>query len=87
MADLGIEINMIIPDKASVEDLQNLPRAWFNFIPYRELGLMAAEHLQREYEMPYVDITPMGVVETARCIRAMAKVINQQGGVMLTMKN
>ncbi|MBE9221338.1 ferredoxin:protochlorophyllide reductase (ATP-dependent) subunit B [Cyanobacterium stanieri LEGE 03274] len=80
MADLGIEINMIIPDKASVQDLQNLPRAWFNFIPYRELGLMAAEHLQREYGMPYVDITPMGVVETARCIREIAKVINQQGG-------
>jgi light-independent protochlorophyllide reductase subunit B len=34
---------------------------------------MAAKYLQQEFDMPYVDITPMGVVETARCIRAIAK--------------
>jgi len=79
MADLGIEINAVIPDKASVHDLKNLPRAWFNLIPYRELGVMTAEYLAKEFEMPYVDITPMGVVETARCIRKIQEVINAQG--------
>jgi light-independent protochlorophyllide reductase subunit B len=29
--------------------------------------------------MPYVDITPMGVVETARCIRKIQEVLNAQG--------
>ena len=79
MADLGIEVNAVIPDKASVHDLKNLPRAWFNLVPYRELGLMTADYLAKEFDMPYVDITPMGVVETARCIRKIQEVINAQG--------
>jgi light-independent protochlorophyllide reductase subunit B len=79
MADLGIEVNAVIPEGASVHELKNLSRAWFNLLPYRELGLMTAEFLQTEFGMPSVDITPMGVVETARCIRAIQKVLNEQG--------
>lgn len=79
MKDLGIEINEVIPESASVHELKNLPRAWFNLVPYRELGLIAARYLQEEFGTPYVDITPMGVVETARCIRKIQQVINKQG--------
>jgi light-independent protochlorophyllide reductase subunit B len=79
MADLGIEVNEVIPEGASVHNLRNLPRAWFNLVPYRELGLMAATYLEKEFGMPYVDTTPMGVVETARCIRQIQKVLNAQG--------
>jgi light-independent protochlorophyllide reductase subunit B len=82
MADLGIEVNAVIPEGASVHELKNLPRAWFNLVPYRELGLMAATYLQDEFNMPFVDITPMGVVETARCIRAIQTVLNEQGANM-----
>jgi len=78
MADLGIEVNAVIPEGASVHELKNLPRAWFNLVPYRELGMMAAEYLKTEFGMPLVDITPMGVVETARCIRAIQKVLNER---------
>ncbi|WP_088894400.1 ferredoxin:protochlorophyllide reductase (ATP-dependent) subunit B [Leptolyngbya ohadii] len=79
MGDLGIEVNAVIPDGASVHELKNLPRAWFNLLPYRELGLMTAEYLKAQFEMPFVDITPMGVVETARCIRAIQQILNGQG--------
>ncbi|NET35804.1 MAG: ferredoxin:protochlorophyllide reductase (ATP-dependent) subunit B [Cyanothece sp. SIO1E1] len=79
MTDLGIEVNEIIPEGASVENLKNLPRAWFNLVPYREVGLMAARYLEAEFGTPYVDITPMGVVETARCIRKIQTVLNAQG--------
>jgi light-independent protochlorophyllide reductase subunit B len=82
MADLGIEVNDIIPEGASVENLKNLPRAWFNLVPYREVGLMTAKYLESEFGMPYVDITPMGVVETARCIRRIQEVINPQGAAV-----
>ena len=34
---------------------------------------MAAEYLKEAFEMPFVNITPMGVVETARCIRAIQR--------------
>ncbi|MDJ0735325.1 MAG: ferredoxin:protochlorophyllide reductase (ATP-dependent) subunit B [Nostocaceae cyanobacterium] len=79
MTDLGIEVNAVIPEGASVHELKNLPRAWFNLCPYRELGLMAAKYLEAEFGTPYVDITPMGVVETARCIRKIQQIINAQG--------
>ncbi|MGL4499262.1 MAG: ferredoxin:protochlorophyllide reductase (ATP-dependent) subunit B, partial [Planktothrix sp.] len=79
MVDLGIEINEVIPEGASVKNLKTLPRAWFNLVPYRELGLMTAKYLEEEFGTPYVDITPMGVVETARCIRKIQQVINAQG--------
>ncbi|NJN71651.1 MAG: ferredoxin:protochlorophyllide reductase (ATP-dependent) subunit B [Limnothrix sp. RL_2_0] len=79
MADLGIEINLILPDKASVHDLKKLPKAWFNLVPYRELGPMTAKYLEEEFGTPCVDITPMGVLETARCIRKIQQVVNAQG--------
>ena len=79
MADLGIQVNAVIPEGASVHDLQKLPQAWFNLVPYREIGRMTADYLQAEFGMPTVDITPMGVVETARCIRAIQDTLNQQG--------
>ncbi len=80
MADIGVEVNAVIPEGASVLELKNLPKAWFNLVPYREIGLMTAEFLKEEFGMPYVDITPMGVVETARCIRNIQDVVNAQGG-------
>jgi len=80
--DLGIEINLVIPDGASVTQLDQLPRAWFNFVPYREVGTMAAEYLQQACDMPYVDVTPMGVVDTARCIRAIQATLNARGAAV-----
>jgi len=80
MADLGIEVNAVIPEGASVHEIKNMPRAWFNLVPYRELGLMSASYLEQEFGTPCIDITPMGVVETARCIRKIQQVINAQGG-------
>lgn len=79
MADLGIEVNTLIPEGASVNDLKKMPKAWFNLIPYRELGLTTARYLEEQFGTPYIDITPMGVVETARCIRKIQQVINAQG--------
>ncbi len=81
MADLGITVNLVIPEGAAMEDLKNLPRAWFNLVPYRELGPMTATYLESEFDMPYVDITPMGVVETARCIRAIQQLLNDRDHV------
>ncbi|NER79984.1 MAG: ferredoxin:protochlorophyllide reductase (ATP-dependent) subunit B [Leptolyngbya sp. SIO1D8] len=79
MESLGIEINVILPDGATVGDIRALPRAWFNLVPYREIGLQTADYLQSTFGQPFVDITPMGLVETARCIRAIQKVLNAQG--------
>nr|WQA10880.1 ChlB subunit of protochlorophyllide reductase [Streptosarcina sp. YL-2023a] len=73
--DLGIAVNQVIPEGGSVTNLKNLPKAWFNLIPYREVGLMAAKFLEKEFNMPYVATTPMGVVDTATCIREIETII------------
>ena len=41
---------------------------------------MAAEYLEKEFGMPYVSTTPMGVVDTARCIREIQSILNSQAG-------
>jgi light-independent protochlorophyllide reductase subunit B len=78
-SDLGIKVNEIIPEGASVHQIKNLPKAWFNFIPYREVGLLTAEYLEKEYQMPYIDITPIGIIETARFIRKIQLVLESLG--------
>lgn len=76
--DLDIEINEIIPEGGSVLNLKKLPKAWFNLIPYREIGLMAAKYLEKEFNIPYVATTPMGLVDTAICIREIEELLNKQ---------
>lgn len=74
--DLGIEINVIIPEGGCVNTLKNLPKAWFNIVPYREVGLMTAKFLENEFNMPCISITPMGIVDTANFIRKVFSTIN-----------
>nr|QNH93647.1 protochlorophyllide reductase ChlB subunit [Christensenia aesculifolia] len=76
LQDLGIGVNQIIPEGGSVEHLQDLPKAWFNIVPYREVGLMTAKYLEREFGMPYISTTPMGIVDTAEFIRQMENFVN-----------
>ena len=73
--DLGIHVNQVIPEGGSVTSLRKLPKAWFNLVPYREVGLMTAFYLEDRFNMPYVSTTPMGVIDTGTCIREMAQII------------
>jgi light-independent protochlorophyllide reductase subunit B len=75
--DLGVEVNEVVPEGSSVTNLKNLPKAWFNVVPYREVGLMSALYLEKEYEMPYVAITPMGIRDTAEFIRQIGDILER----------
>lgn len=77
--DLDIEINQVIPESASVNNLKNLPKAWFNFVPYREIGIMTAQFLQDQFDMPFVSITPMGILNIKDCIESISKILHTQG--------
>lgn len=79
LADLGISINMIMPTGVSVQDLVNLPKAWFNIVPYREIGLKTAEYLKEKYDMPYISTAPIGVMETGYFIRQIKDILKKQG--------
>ena len=78
--DLGIQINQVIPEGGSIKNLKSLGRAWFNIVPYREVGLMAAHYLEKEFSMPYVNTTPMGVIDTATFVREVARIVNTIAG-------
>lgn len=79
--ELGIQVNEILPEGGLVKNIKNLPRAWFNIIPYREVGLMAAIYLQQEFGMPYVSTTPMGLVETAEFIREIGNILDKENSL------
>jgi light-independent protochlorophyllide reductase subunit B len=76
--DLDIEINEVLPEGGDVNSLKNLPKAWFNIVPYREVGLMTAIYLEKEFQMPYTSITPMGLVDTAAFIREIASICQKR---------
>nr|UZA61361.1 ChlB subunit of protochlorophyllide reductase [Chlorogonium euchlorum] len=80
LTDLGIEVNEIIPEGGTVNCLKNLPKAWFNIVPYRENGLMTAVYLEKEFSMPYTNIIPMGIVDTAAFIREIGNICRSYPG-------
>nr|YP_007026129.1 protochlorophyllide reductase ChlB subunit [Apopellia endiviifolia]AFU88839.1 protochlorophyllide reductase ChlB subunit [Apopellia endiviifolia]WIA67722.1 protochlorophyllide reductase ChlB subunit [Apopellia endiviifolia]WKW94931.1 protochlorophyllide reductase ChlB subunit [Apopellia endiviifolia] len=86
LQDLGVEINQVIPEGGFVENLHQLPKAWFNLVPYREVGLMTAIYLEKEFGMPYISTTPMGIVDIANCIRRIQKQINVLAPILLNDK-
>jgi light-independent protochlorophyllide reductase subunit B len=84
--DLEIHVNEVIPEGGSVENLRNLPKAWLNIVPYREVGLMTAQYLEKEFGMPYVAVTPMGLVATAEFIRQIQTEINRWAPIFIGEK-
>nr|QKV47235.1 protochlorophyllide reductase ChlB subunit [Lepisorus hederaceus] len=76
LGELGIAVNQVIPEGGYLKYLGDLPRAWFNVVPYREVGLMTATLLEKEYGMPYISITPMGISNTANFIAQIGKLVN-----------
>lgn len=77
--DLGVEVNEIIPEGCSVHQLKNLPKAWLNIVPYREIGLMTAVYLEKAFGMPFVSTTPMGVIDTGNFLKQVFEKINEVG--------
>ena len=77
LADLGIDVNLVLPEGAAITDLTKINKAWFNIVPYREVGLMAANYLEEELNMPYIDICPFGLVETKNFINEIKNLINK----------
>nr|YP_010835322.1 protochlorophyllide reductase subunit B [Cryptomonas gyropyrenoidosa]WFQ82997.1 protochlorophyllide reductase subunit B [Cryptomonas gyropyrenoidosa] len=78
-ADLDIDVNLCIPEGASVKSLRTLTSAWINIIPYREVGLLTAEYLKKEFQIPYVSTCPMGILEIASFIREIQVILTSQG--------
>jgi light-independent protochlorophyllide reductase subunit B len=76
LLDLGIKVNLVLPEGTSVAELKTINKAWFNIVPYREVGLMAAKYLETELNIPYIDICPFGLVETKNFIKTIENLLN-----------
>ena len=74
--DLGIQVNLILPEGASVHQLKNISKAWLNIVPYREVGLMLAQYLKDKYQMPFISTNPIGLINTATFIRQLSGYFN-----------
>lgn len=79
MQTLGVQINVVAPLGASLDDLRRLPAAWVNIAPYRELGLKAARHLETTFGTPTLYDAPIGVQPTLRWLRRLLELLNRVG--------
>ncbi len=57
---LGVDVAVVAPFNASVADVQKLAQADFNVVLYPEIGLSAAQWLQRQFEQPFTKTVPLG---------------------------
>jgi len=76
---LGVNVNVVAPWGAGIADLARLPEAWLNIAPYHEIGRTAAEYLEKEFAMPAVYDTPLGVEPTLRWLRSIIEKLNEVG--------
>ena len=65
---LGIEVSVVAPRDASVSDLRRLGEADFNVVLYPEIGLLAAQWLERRHGQRYTRTIPIGLAGTLRFI-------------------
>lgn len=82
--DLGIEVNEVIPEGGLVTNLKKLPKAWFNIVPYREIGLMTAQYLEKDFNMPFIATTPMGLVDTGIFISEIGAILKKFSPNLIT---
>jgi light-independent protochlorophyllide reductase subunit B len=76
---LGIEVNVVAPWGAGIDDLKKLPAAWLNIAPFREIGCLAAGYLKEQFGMPAITEAPIGVNATLRWLEAIIAEVNKLG--------
>jgi light-independent protochlorophyllide reductase subunit B len=75
LLDLGININLVLPEGCEYKDIPGVLNAWFNIVPYREHGLLLARYLESEYGMPYISTPPFGLLQTNLFIRKIQSLL------------
>lgn len=76
---LGVQVNVVAPWGASVDDLRKLPAAWVNIAPYRELGKTAVTFLEEQFGTPSLCDIPIGVKPTLAWLNLLVEMLNEVG--------
>ncbi len=69
LTTLGIEVNQVFPEGASLADVKRLPQAWATIAPYGEMGQDAAKALEEMHGIPTVLSAPIGVMATRQWVK------------------
>ncbi|MBI1391968.1 MAG: ferredoxin:protochlorophyllide reductase (ATP-dependent) subunit B [Alphaproteobacteria bacterium] len=77
LRDIGVDINVVAPLGAGVDDIRRLGAATFNVVLYPELGETTARWLEREYGQPFVATPPIGVAGTRQFVEDIAKLLDR----------
>ncbi len=72
LAQLGVELNAIVPLGATADDIRRLPDADFNIDLYPEVSRPSALWLQKNFGMPFTKTVPMGLGATRRFVAEVA---------------
>ncbi|MCG8348191.1 MAG: ferredoxin:protochlorophyllide reductase (ATP-dependent) subunit B [Chloroflexales bacterium] len=76
---LGVQVNVVAPWGATIDDLRKLPAAWVTIAPYRELGLKAAAYLEEQFGSLALYDAPIGVQPTLRWLDTLIEMLNTVG--------
>jgi light-independent protochlorophyllide reductase subunit B len=69
---LGVDVHVVAPLNASVEQVRQLAQADFNVVLYPEIGTTTATWLQRQFDMPFTKTIPIGVGATRDFVAEVA---------------
>jgi len=69
---LGVDVHVVAPLNASVEQIRQLAQADFNVVLYPEIGMTTATWLQRQFDMPFTKTIPIGVGATRDFVAEVA---------------
>ncbi len=74
-ADIGVEVNAVLPLGATMEDLQGVGKAWVNVSTALELALPTMELLRDRFGTPFVADVPYGEIGTARFLQEVTNLL------------
>jgi light-independent protochlorophyllide reductase subunit B len=74
-ADLGVQVNAVVPLGASPEQLRSIGNAWLNVATARELALPTLELLKARFGTPFIDDVPYGEAGTTRFLRRVTALL------------
>ena len=70
---MGVDINVIAPEGATVADLTRIPQADFNICLYPEVAHTTCKWLERTFKQPVVTTVPIGVGATLDFIKEIGE--------------
>lgn len=84
--ECGIKVNAALPLGGSAGDFQKLGQAWFNIVPYKEIGPRAAKVLNERFGQPWIEHAPIGIQASIEFVDLVQAKVEELGGPVGTYR-